>query len=429
MKNPFTALFQSASAIASSNDLLNYLQAGTQSLAGTTVSENTALNLPPVMTAVAIRSRTLASLPCKVYERIDDRSKQPARDHSLSRVLLKPNSWQTRSMLFGMLEAHRVLRGNAYCWINWVDNPMGAPGDQRQVRELVPLHPDRMEVEQPTDLGGPVLYTLHRKNGQTLRLPQSEVLHLRGFSTDGLKGRSVLADAKDMIGGALAAQEHANTTWKKGGLPAVALRHPKNLSEKARKNLEESFEATYGGGKDKRRVAVVEEGMEITPLTPTSQEMQFLDSRKFSYVEIGGWFFVPPFMLGYTEKQTSWGTGIEQQQIGFVVFTARPDLVTWEQEFTLNLLEDPTRFFVEFSLDGLMRGDATARSNYYWRMVQMGAFSPNDVREKENMNPIEGGDIYLQPTNMMPLGADPPGSNPSGAGPNDGTNSPGAASA
>ena len=161
-------------------------------------------------------------------------------------------------------------------------------------------------------------------------LPQREVLHLRGLSTDGVMGRCVLQDARELIGGALATQEHSNTTWKRGGLPSVVLTHPKTLSEKAKDSLEKRWESVYGGSKDQRRVAVIEEGMDLTPLTVSLEDLQFLETQKFSDGRIAGWFFVPPHMVGDTEKSTSWGTGIEQQQIGFLSFTLRPDLVSWE---------------------------------------------------------------------------------------------------
>jgi hypothetical protein len=101
-------------------------------------------------------------------------------------------------------------------------------------------------------------------------------------------------------------------------------------------------------------------------------------------------------------------TGIEQQQIGFLAFTLRPDLVSWEQRLTLDLIQRPDKYFVEFTLDGFMRADAAARGAYYRVMREVGAYSANDIRQLENMNPIENGDIYLQPTNLTPLGSTPP---------------------
>jgi HK97 family phage portal protein len=404
VRNPFAALFAGKS-LNWPQEVLAYLRAGAESVAGTSVTETTALNIAAVMTCVSLRSRSVASLPVRVFERLDGRAKRPAVDHPVDRLLLKPNRWQTRSELFQMLEVHRTLRGNAYAWINWV-NARSRDGVFRdQIEELIPLHPDRVEVDQDDEWK--LSYKLHRKNGDVVALPQDEVLHLRGLSTNGYMGRSVLQDAREMIGVALATQEHAGSFWARDATPRIALKHPKGLSDKARQNIEGSWEQLYGRMKEKRRVAVLEEGMEVEQLALSAEDSQFLETRKFQRSEIAGWFHVPPHMIGDTEKSTSWGSGIEQQQIGFLTFTLRPDLVTWEQRLTMDLIAMPDKYFIEFNVDGLMRGDATARSEFYWRMVQMGAMSPNDVRALENMNPTPEGDVYLQPTNLAPLGFDP----------------------
>lgn len=361
-----------------------------------------------VWTCVSLRSRALSSLPVRVYERLDERNKRPAVNHPVSRVLSQPNSWQTRAELFGMLETHRVLRGNAYAWKN-IANVPGADGVSRPTPiELIPMHPDKVEIVDGNDLSGPALYRYHVRDKAPIDMRPDEVVHLKGLSTDGRKGRAVLQDMREAIGGAIATQDHANALWSRDATPTIALRHPKTLSEKAKKGLEDSWEATYGRSSDKKRVAVIEEGMEIEQLSLTPDDGQFLQTRAFSRSEIAGAFHVPPHMLGDTEKSTSWGTGIEQQQIGFLVFTLRPDLVLWEQRLTRDLIRSD-RFFVEFALDGLLRGDQAARGQFYRVMREVGAYSANDIRAFENMNPIENGDIYLQPTNLAPLGHDPNG--------------------
>ena len=141
-----------------------------------------------------------------------------------------------------MLEAHRVLRGNCVRLEKLHHRAVGRRRRARANRGTDSAPPGSISVEQPGDLGGPLVYMLTRKNGQRVPLPQREVLHLRGLSTDGFMGRSVLQDARELIGGALATQEHSNTTWKRDGLPSVVLRHPKTLSDKAKDGLEKSWE-------------------------------------------------------------------------------------------------------------------------------------------------------------------------------------------
>jgi len=403
VKNPFGALFDRKS-IGSSYDLWTYLNRGTSSSAGVAVSESTALSVMAVLTCVSLRSRALASLPIKVYERLDDRNKRLANATlpGVARVLSQPNTWQTRSELFGMLEAHRVLRGNAYAWKNVV--PVVVNGQTYpDVIELIPMHPDKVEVLDGAELGGPGGYRYHTRKGRVIEMRPDEVVHLRGLSTDGLMGRSVLQDMREAIGGAIATQDHANSLWSRDATPSVVLKHKNTLSEKARKNLEHTWEETYGRTSEKKRVAVIEEGMEIERLSLSPEDGQFLETRKFSRSEIAGAFHVPPHMIGDTEKSTSWGTGIEQQQIGFVVFTMMPDLSLWEQRLTRELIRAPERFFIEFSVQGMLRGDQAARGQFYRVMREVGAYSANDIRAFENMNPVDGGDDYLRPTNLQPL--------------------------
>lgn len=393
MLNPFRSLFERRS-IGSPHELLEYLSRGARSVAGTDVSEASAMRIAAVLTCVSLVSRTVASLPLKVYERSEDgRSKQPAANHPLARVLSQPNSWQTRGEFLQMLQAHLMLRGNAYAWIN--RNSVVRNG---AIEALVPLHPDRVEVEQRSDWS--LAYLLTQRSGQKVSIPADEILHLRGLSTDGVVGRSVLQDARDVIGIAQATQAHAGSYWAGGGVPDVALRHPRALGDKARKNLEESYAATYGSGENKRRWIILEEGMEIEPISITAEDAQFLETRKFQRSEICGLFHVPPHLIGDTEKSTSWGTGIEQQTIGFVNFAIRPWLVAWEQRIWRDLIAPRERgaaapsVFVEFAIDGLLRGDAAARGQFYTQMRQIGAMSANDVRALENLNPVDGGDDY-----------------------------------
>lgn len=389
MLNPFRQLFERRS-IGSSADLAALLQRGYRSIAGTDVTEASALRVAAVMTCVSLVARTIASLPLKVYERsADGRSKSPAGKHPLTRVLGKPNAWQTRAELIEMAQAHLMLRGNAFFWVNYSTKTLDG---SRQIVELIPLHPDKIAVEQRPDWS--IKYTLARANGTQLEIPPGEIVHLRGLSTDGVCGRSVLQDARDAIGIAQATQEHAGAYWAGGGVPDVALRHPRVLGDKARKNIEESYAKTYGSGADKRRWIILEEGMEISPLSITAEDAQFLETRQFQRSEIAGLFHVPPHLIGDTEKSTSWGTGIEQQTIGFLHFTILPWLVKWEQRLDRDLLFNPDRFFTKFSLDGLMRGDAASRGQFYRTMREIGAFSQNDVRELEDRNPIDGGDDY-----------------------------------
>ena len=408
MTNPLRSLFESRSAISTSHELWEALSRGYRSVAGVDVTESTAMQVSAVASCVRLIAGDLASMPVDVIERLSERERRPAVNHPVRRILSQPNSWQTWPEFLAMQTAHVLLRGNGYSVI--VRDSATSNGSE-QIRELIPMNPDQVTVEQapwPT-LG--VKYTWTPTGGGTpIPFKQSDVLHFRGLSTDGLVGRSVLRDARDTFGAALATQQHAATFWSRGGLPTVIITHPKTLGAdgKARRNLEDSWAATYGGGADRRHVAVLEEGMTVQPLSVDAEDAQFLETRQFTRGESCGLFRVPPHKTANTEKSTSWGTGIEQQGIGYVTHTLLPLIVAFEHRMNRDLLINRDRFGVKFYPQALMRGDSTARGQFYWQMRQMGAFSANDVRALEDLNGIgTDGDVYLQPSNLVPLGFAP----------------------
>ena len=162
------------------------------------------------------------------------------RDHDATKLFAKPNLFQMKSELCGMLETHRVLRGNAYAFKNIVTSGTDPRRpSRRRVQELIPMHPDQVEVlDEPDDFGGPTTYKLHRTSGQMIELASHEVLHLKALSTNGRMGRSVLQDMRESIGGAIAAQAFGNALWDNDATPRVALEHPDTLSEPAQDRLD-----------------------------------------------------------------------------------------------------------------------------------------------------------------------------------------------
>jgi HK97 family phage portal protein len=378
---------------------------GQDTTAGQTVNETSALNVAAVYTGIGIRCRMLSTLPVDVIEIVDERTRRQAVGHPVRRVLSQPNKHslrQTKSELIGMLEFHRILRGQGLAWVNRVTR-----GGELQVEELLPMHPDKVEVTDAPDEFGPTSYKLHRRNGTSMPIPSIEIVHLKNMSSDGRRGRPFMSDLKELIGGALATQDHANSLWSRDATPSVVLKHPKQLSQKAKDGLEETFERTYGRSKDKRRVAVLEEGLDLEQLSLTPNDGQFLETQQDVRAQIAAALMVPPHLMGLAEKATSWGSGIEQQMIGFAVITIGPDAVIWEERLNMDLIKVPEKYQIKFNVRAMLRGDMRSQFDAFWRGIQMGVYSPNDVRALLDMNPIPNGDIYLQPTNMAPLGWDP----------------------
>lgn len=365
---------------------------GTDSAAGIPVTDETAMRIAAVNACVRVIAETVASLPLNVYQRTDERSRIRAIRHPLYRLLHdQPNSWQTSFEFRELLQNHLCLRGRAYAY------KLRVGGD---ISELIPLNPDLVTVEQTPDYR--LVYTVNRSDSGRgpLVLKQEDVLHLRGLSSDGVDGRNVIADARETFGTALAMQAYAGRFFRNDATPSVVLSHPGKLSKEAADRLEESWNASHSGPANARRTAVIEEGMKVEKLSVAPEDAQFLESRKYTRSEIAGLFRVPPHMIGDLERSTF--SNIEHQAIDFVTHCIRPWLVRWEQAMHRDLFIAPILYFPEFNVDALLRGDTASRYQAYAVGRQWGWLSANDIRDRENMNPIEGGDTYLTPANMLP---------------------------
>lgn len=364
---------------------------GRGTASGQSVTPATALQVTAVFACVRVLAESVASLPLILYERRKDGGKDRATSNPLFRLLHdQPNRWQTSFEFFEMLMVHLTLRGDAFAEI------VAAPG--RAVAELVPLHPDRVTPFWAPD--STVAYEYRLLDGPRRILLQHEVLHVRGFTDDGLTGLSPIRLHREAIGLALATEEHGARLFSNGAQLGGVLQHPGKLSAEASTRLRESWAARYAGGSNAHKTAVLEEGMTWEKVGMTSEDAQFLETRQYQTADIARIWRVPPHMIGDLSKATF--SNIEHQALEFVVHTLRPWLVRWEQALKRDLITQPERFFAEFLVDGLLRGDIRSRYAAYAIGRQWGWLSANKVLEMENQNPIEGGDTFLNPMNMTP---------------------------
>lgn len=374
--------------IVTPDQLEEALRAGNVSASGAPVTTTTAMRTAAVFACVRILSGVPANMPLDIKKRVNDRTREDASNHPLWRIFRRrPNRWQTPSQFKRMMTAHLKLRGNAYAHI---------VRSRGNVLALVPLHPDRVRVRQLDDLS--LEYTYTRRNGGRVTLDQSEVFHLVGLSLDGITGVSVLTYARETIGLSLTMENHGAATFKNGARVSMVLKHPGQLGPEGLANLKASLDEYRAGGESEGKSLILEEGMDTDALSMTAEDAQWIESRKFSRTDIAMFFGVPPFMLGDTEKSTSWGTGIEQQKDGFLAFAAEDDLTTWEETINCALIaDDESEIYARFNRASLVRGNLKDRFSAYQIGRQIKVFSANDVRAMEDLNPVDGGDVYENP--------------------------------
>ncbi len=354
------------------------------------------MRVAAVYASVRIIAGAVATLPLHIKRRVDDRTREDASDTPIWMVLRrKPNRWQTPSQFRRMLQAHLLLRGNAYAMI------VRSRGD---VQELIPLHPDRVEVKQRDDLALEYLYT--RQDGRRIQLAQAEVFHLVGLTLDGVHGVSPITYARETIGLSLAMEDYGAATFRNGARVSGVLKHPNKLGPEAIANLKAGLEEFRSGGEQEGKNLILEEGMDYARIAMTAEDAQWIESRKFSRSDIAMFFGVPPHMIGDTEKSTSWGTGIEQQSIGFVAYTLEDHLTMWEEAINRDLVGADDTLYARFNRAALVKGDIKARWEAYVKGLQWGVWSPNEIRALEDENPREGGDVFYPPPNTAGVPAD-----------------------
>ena len=374
-----------------------YQNVGVKSLTGLAVNPETALSISTVFRCVSAIAQDLAGMPLITY-RQTEQGKERAPDHYLYDVLHdQPNQWQTSFEWREMLMGHLLLRGNAYCLIE--EGPRGF-ADQ-----LIPLNPARMKVVQLPNRNLRYEYTW-----ETLRKEiyfQDEIFHLRGLSSDGLVGLSVVTLARQSMGLGLATEEYGARFFSQDASPGGILMVEGTLDDDASKRLERSWAQGHAGLNNVHNVAVLEGGTKWEQVGLSNEDAQFLATRNFQIEEMARWFGVPLHRIGHTEKATSWGTGIEQFNLGYIAYTLFPWLKRWEQRIQKTLiLEESRDVFVEFLMDHLLRGDTTARYNAYGVAIDKGWMNRNEVREKENMNQVPGLSEFLVPQNMAVIDED-----------------------
>jgi HK97 family phage portal protein len=360
-------------------------------VAGVTVTEENALSFSAVYGCVKRLAESIGALPLPVYRRV---GRGKARDFAnpLYRLLHdQPNPEMTAKQYRQAVVTSMALWGNSYSFIE--RNLLGEP------RALWPLNPAMVEVDRNGN--GELIYGWRPSSGQKREFRAADILHPRLFSLDGLVGLSPISQAREAIALGLAEQEYAARLFSNDARPGGVLEHPGRLDDEIHDRIKRSWEAAHRGISNAHKVAVLEEGMKWTPVAMPAKDAEFLASRKLSVTEICRFYAMPPHMIQDLDRSTN--NNIEQQGIEFVTYTLMPWTVEIEQEFTMKLFGN-SGLFAEFLLQGLLRGDLKSRYDAYAVGRQWGWLSVNDIRELENMNPVEGGDEYLVPLNMAPAG-------------------------
>ena len=365
-----------------------------RSAAGVVVNSRTAMNVIAVQACVRILAESLAAMPLILYRRGADGKRERATEHPLYPILHDvPNPWMDSYTLREVMMYHLTLHGNAYAEITF--------DGAGRITGLWPLRADRM-MAITIDDEGRLWYSYQRRNGGIETVPQDLVFHVRWLSPNGIIGESPIRYARDAIGLAKAAETYGAAFFRNGAKASTVLLYPGKLSTDAITNLRESWERRHRGVENAHKVAILEEGMDIKTISVPPDDAQYLETRRFQIEEIARMFRVPPHMLADLSRATF--SNVEQMSIEFVQNTLVPWMRRWEQAITHQLLlpRERNAYYAEFLADSLLRGDTLSRFQAYAIAIQWGVMTANEVRARENLGPVEGGDERLIPLNMIP---------------------------
>jgi HK97 family phage portal protein len=358
------------------------------------VNETSAMTMSAVYACVRILSENVASLPLRV-RRKTAKGSEDADDHPLNRVLKDdPNDSETSFEWLERMHAAHEMRGNCYGLVkrNAYFEPEGIEYVGANEVEVV-----RVGRGRGYKLGGKLMQP-------------GEILHVPSMSLDGLTGLSVLKQAKEGIGVALAAQEFGARFFGNNARPGGVIEFPVSTTEEQAKAFLKDWRKKHEGPAAYGKVAGLVGGIKYQNIGISNEDAEFLATRQFQIEDIARFYGVPLFLLQSTEKSTSWGSGMEQIQLAFQVFTLRPRLVRWERRMNSTLISERDRaagYYVSFNLNAILRGAFADRMAGYVAGLTNGIYSINDVRRLEDLPelPDNVGGIHRVPLNIGPADA------------------------
>jgi HK97 family phage portal protein len=372
----------------SRDEILTAILGGATSKAGVVVDASAAMRCSTFFNCVRFLSQSIGSLPITVYERTKGGKKIASDDHY--RILLnEPNDLSTGNEMRATMVAQVLTYGKSFWQMQ--------RGAQDRVFGLLPVAPNSLRSEVTND------YKRRFVANDGRDFSTNEILFLQDLSLDGFQSLQRIALGREAIGLAIAAERYGALLFKNGATPGGILKHPKTLGKDGAARLKAAWQAAFGGD-GLHGTAVLEEGMEWVRMGMTSEDAQFLDTRKFQRIDICGLCGVPPHLVFILDHATY--SNIEHQSIEFVTYHLHPwvKMIESNIERWVMTRKDRDRYFVKLNVDAFKRGDLESRIKSWRQSIECGMYSPNEARAKEDEDQRGDpyGDSYYYPANTIP---------------------------
>jgi HK97 family phage portal protein len=359
---------------------------------GVTVNVDTALSVPAIWAAVNFIAGTIAGLPLQVYQKQPDGGRKKS-DGLLSRILHDSINEDMSSFEWRKYSFEQVLTGGRS--ITYIEKEASG-----QIVNLYPLDPTKVRVERLVD--GKKIYRVNSRvydSKEILDIP----FMLKANMTD---ARGPISQNKDVIGMAISATRYGSKAFQSGGIPPAVLIGPFSSGATAARASEDVAAATMKLAKEGRPIMALPLGHELKSIGLDPEKMQLLELQQFSIEQIARIYSLPPVFLQDLTHGTFSNT--EQQDLHFVKHTVKRWVEQFEQEMNLKFFGRGSDFYVEFNVDGLLRGDFKTRMEAYATSIQNGIRTPNEVRAIENLDSKENADNLLIQGATVPLGSQAP---------------------
>lgn len=362
---------------------------GGASKTGAAVNLSTVLRIATAWACCRVVAEDIGKLPFRLYQREGER-KRVARDHPIHKLISgQPNEWQTSQDWRQMMTLHASLTHGGYSWINRSSNGV--------VVELIPL----LNVTPKQGRAWDLTFEVRDGKGKIATLKQSEVFRIQGLSWDGYTGLEMLQHGREAFGLAIATEEsqarlHANGT-RPGGVVTTSNTLTDDQVTRIRKQLEPHL-----GLQNSFKTLLLDNGLEFKGWTMSGVDAQHLETRKFQIEEVCRFFRVFPAMIGHSDKASTFASA-DAFFRAHVGHTLMPWIERWQAAVSRDLLQLGERrngYFAKLDPRGLLRGDDAARAEFYKSGVIDGWMTRNEVRDLEDLDPIDGLDDPLTPTNM-----------------------------
>jgi HK97 family phage portal protein len=374
---------------------------GSPASAGVRVTPRDALQYTPFWAAVRQISGTLASLPFKVYERLDGGGKRPRSEHRVYGLLHdRPNPYMDALTFVETRQAHALCYGNGYAEIQ-------RDGAGRAIA-LWPLLPNK--TRRKLDAGGVPYYEVTLPTGGTVAIADENVLHIKGLGFDGYTGYDVVSFHREALGYGMAVKEYGARFFANDANPGGVYESPNPLTDKAYQRLKDAYEKAHRGLTNAHRIAILEEGTKWNAVGVDPQKAQALEVQKWTVDDCARIFLMPPHKIASMEFSKY--ANVYELNIDFYISPMLYWFRKWESEVSYKLFGsgERGRLFAEILAEAMLRGNLEAQAAYFKAGREGGWLCADDIREKMNMNPLPDGkgQIFLQPLNFAEAGTAPP---------------------